>query len=115
MNPEKLMEFSKDNMVTKATEKYLHQIVNSEMPHRLKKYLDLELFPRIQLKVEKGVSICTACHWLHQKGFKYMEHKKSLYYDGHNHPDVVHYCQHVFLPAMAEHQKCLVEYVMDDV
>ena len=31
-----------------------------------------------------------------------MEHKKALYYDGHEWPNVVDYCQNSFLPLMAE-------------
>ena len=49
MDLKKLAEFSKDNMVTPAAEKYLRQVVESEMPCGLKKYLDIELFPRIHL------------------------------------------------------------------
>ena len=56
MNPEKLAEFSKNNMVTKVAEDYLCHIVQTEMPCGLKKYLDLE-FPRIQLKVAQGISL----------------------------------------------------------
>lgn len=44
-----------------------------------------------------------------------MEHKKALYYNGHEQPDVVDYCQNSFLPAMAEHQCRLVEYVIGEV
>ncbi|TFK32290.1 hypothetical protein BDQ12DRAFT_617331, partial [Crucibulum laeve] len=79
MDPKKLAEFSKKNMVTQVAEKYLCHIIETEMPQGLKKYLDLELFPRIHLKVAKGVSFCTAHHWLHHEGFKYTEHKKSFW------------------------------------
>ncbi|KAF9455567.1 hypothetical protein BDZ94DRAFT_1277918 [Collybia nuda] len=72
--------------------KKLRHIVESEMPWGLKKYLEVELFPRIQLKVARGVSVRTARHWLHCEGFKFTEHKKALYYDGHDRPDVVYYC-----------------------
>jgi hypothetical protein len=44
MNPKKLVEFSKDNMVTKEAEKYLCHVVKSEMLWGLKKYLHVELF-----------------------------------------------------------------------
>ncbi|KAF9455892.1 hypothetical protein BDZ94DRAFT_1293065 [Collybia nuda] len=84
MDPKKLMEFSKDIMVTKEAEKYLCHVVESEMPRGLKKYLEVELFPRIQLKVARGVSVRTARRWLHREGFKFTEHKKALYYDGHD-------------------------------
>jgi hypothetical protein len=45
INPEKLAEFSKNNMVNAASEKYLRNVVNNEMPQGLKKYLEVELFP----------------------------------------------------------------------
>ena len=77
--------------------------------------MDLELFPRIHLKVSRGISLRTACRWLHREGFQYIEQKKSLYYDGHDRPDVVEYCQHHFLPAMARYRHRLVEYCIDNV
>ena len=56
----------------------------------------------------------TAHCWLHREGFKYTEHKKSLYFDGHKRPDV-EYRQNVFLPIMAQHCRQMVEYVVGDV
>jgi hypothetical protein len=115
MDPEKLAKFSKNNMVTKAAEEYLHHLVHTEMPHGLKKYLDLELFPRIQLKVGRGILLQTAHRWLHREGFRYTEHKKALHYDGHDRPGVVHYRQNIFLPAMAEYRKRFIEYAVGNV
>jgi hypothetical protein len=89
-------------------------IVDKEMPLGLKKYMELELFPRIHMKVGKGISISTARRWLQREGFKYMQHKKAIYYDSHDRPDVVKYRQEVFLPAMANHRECLVEYKMGE-
>lgn len=77
--------------------------------------MEVELFPRIQLKVAKGVSISTARRWLHREGFKFMRHKKSLYFDGHNRPDVVAYRNEVFLPAMEAYRDRLVAYKVGDV
>jgi len=114
MDPKKLAEFSKDNMVTQAAKKYLQGVVEDELPHALKHYMDLELFPHIHLKVLKGVSICMARCWLHVEGFQYTEHRKALYYDGHEHPDVLEYWQKVFLLKMEEYQKHLVEFVMGE-
>ena len=57
VNPQKLAEFSKNNMVVKEAEKYLCHLVDSEMPCGLKRYMDLELFPRIHMKVGKGISV----------------------------------------------------------
>ena len=115
MDPEKLTEFSKNNLVPTAAKQYLQHLVTHEMPAGLKKYLEIELFPRIHLKVGKGISLRTARRWLHHEGFRYIEHKKSLYYDGHERPDVVHYRQNVFLPAMLQYRSRLVEYMPGDV
>ena len=82
------------------------------MPQGLKKYMELKLFPRIHMKVGKGISLSTARRWLQCKGFKYTAHKKAIYYDGHDCPDVVKYRQEEFLPTMAEHRKRMVEYKM---
>ena len=83
MDPAKLAEFSQQKMVPEAAKKYLKRIVTDEMPRGLKRYMEVELFPRIHLKVGKGVSLQTTHRFLHREGFRYTEHKKSLYYDGH--------------------------------
>ena len=94
---------------------HLHQIVEKEMPRGLKKYVEVELFPQIQLSVGKGVSISTACCWLHCEGFQYMQYKKALYYDDHDCPDVVDYQWNVTLPQMVGYHKRLVSYKIGDV
>ena len=117
MNPEKLVKFSKEKMVPSTVAvQYLKHITEIEMPQGLKKYMELELFPRIQLKPgSKGISVATARHFLRWKGFQFQKYKKSLYYDGHEQPDVVADCQECFLPAMAKHEEWLVEYIVGDV
>ena len=50
------------------------------------------------------------CH-----GFHYMQYKKALDFDGHECPDIVHYQQNVFLPAMEKYQLHLVEYDIEKV
>jgi hypothetical protein len=102
-------------MIPLEAKKYLCSIVDEEMPQGLKWYLEVELFPWIQLKVGKGISISTACRWLQREGFRYMQHKKALYYDGHDQPNVVDYWQMVFLPAMEEYQQHLVEFKVGEV
>lgn len=93
-------------MIPSEAEKYLHSIVDEEIPQGLKQYLEVELFLWIQLKVRKGISISMAHRWLQREGFCYMQHKKALYYDGHDQPDVVDYRQMVFLPAIEENWQC---------
>ena len=60
MNPQKLAAFTKNEMISAEAEKYSYHIVDKEMPEGLKKYLELELFPQVHLKVGKGISISTA-------------------------------------------------------
>jgi hypothetical protein len=44
-----------------------------------------------------------------------MKHKKALYFDGHDHPNVVDYQQNIFLPQMAEYHKRSVAYEIGNV
>ena len=115
MNPAKLVEFSKKKMIPDAANKYLRKIVDEEMPHGLKRYMELKLFPRVQQKVSKGVSLETARQFLHKEGFRFVEHKKALYYDGHERPDVVEYRQKVFIPQLFGLRYWLVEYQPDNL
>jgi hypothetical protein len=89
----------------------LQHVVDKEIPQGLKKYMEVELFPHIHLKPGRGISLRTARQWLRREGFRFVEHKKALYYDGHERPDVVHYRQNVFLPAMEKYRARLVEYI----
>ena len=115
MDPAKLTKFTKNELLPDAAAKYLQHITREEMPKGLKKYMEIKLFPRIHLKVGWGISLSTACRWLHLEGFRYMSHKKGLYFDGHDHPDVVAYRQNYFLPVMKEIKLWLVHYVIGNV
>lgn len=90
MNPQKLSNLTKNKLLPQEAAKYAHHVIRKEMPNGLKQYLELELFPRIQMRVTKGIALCTAQLWLHKEGFQYTAHKKALFYDGHERPDVVH-------------------------
>jgi len=114
MNLEKLQEFMNQTMLPAEAAKYCQNVCDKEMPRGLKKYLELELFPRIHMKVGKGISLSTARRWLQREGFKYTLHKKAIYYDGHDRADVVKDCQERFLPTMEEYRQQLVEYKMED-
>ena len=104
MDAPMLTDFSKNRLVPVEAEKYLHGIVQNEMPQGLKCYMELDLFPHIHLKVGKGISLATAQRWLHREGFRYTSYKKGLYFDGHDRPDVVQYRQDIFLPRMKEYE-----------
>lgn len=77
--------------------------------------MDIELFLQIQLKVSHGISLSTAHCWMCKEGFRYILHKKGLYFNGHDRPDVVAYCQEVFLPAIKNYEYWLVKYRVEDV
>jgi len=115
VNPEKLVEFSKAKMVPTAAVHYLEHNTNFEIPEGLKKYMELKLFPCIQLKSSKGISLAAACRLLRWEGFQFQKYKKSLYYDGHEQPDVVADCQQHFLPEMEKYEEYIVEYIIGDV
>ena len=114
INPEKLRNFINQSMLPAEAAKYCQNICDEEIPRGLKKYLELEVFPHIHMKVGRGISLSTARRWLQHEGFKYTLHKKAIYYDGHDHADVVKDHQERFLPTMKEHRQRLVEYSMED-
>ena len=115
MDPAKLADFSTKKMVPKVAEAYGTNAMNNEIPAGLKGYLELELFPRIHMKVTRGISLSTARRWLHCQGFRFTEHRKALYFDGHERPDVVEYRQNSFLPRLKEYRQRLVEFVVGEV
>ena len=47
MDPEKLSKFSQDKLVPMAACEYLEHVMQNEMLHGLKRYMETELFPRI--------------------------------------------------------------------
>lgn len=115
MNPAKLAQFARNQLVDTAADQYLRQIIQEEMPRGLKRYMEVKLFPRIHLKVGRGISLSTARRWLCLEGFWYISHKKGLYFDGHDRPDVLAYRQNHFLPTMKSLEPRLVRYVVGDV
>jgi hypothetical protein len=67
---------SKNELLPDTADKYLCHICE-EMPLGLKKYMDVELFPCVHLWVGHGISLSTACRWLHLEGFHFISHKKG--------------------------------------
>jgi len=49
---------------------------------------------------------------MHKEGFRYTLYAKGLYYDGHDCPNVIKYCQNLFLTMMKKHKEQLVKYVV---
>ncbi|KAJ7300665.1 hypothetical protein DFH08DRAFT_1090539, partial [Mycena albidolilacea] len=81
-------------------------------PEKLVQFSQQKMVPAA---VGHGVSLHPARRLLQREGFLYTEHKKGLYYDGHERPDVVDNRQNRFLPAMAGHRYRLVEYKIGNV
>ena len=115
IDPAKLVEFSAQKMLPAAAEVYGTDLTNKQLPNGLKNYLEVELLPQMHMKVVRGVSIRTARCWLHWEGFRFTEHRKALYFDGHEQLDTVEYRQKVFIPQMKEHRRQVVEYVVGNV
>ncbi|KAJ6484122.1 hypothetical protein C8R45DRAFT_1099271 [Mycena sanguinolenta] len=68
MDPAKLVESSEQKMVPAAADKYLRKITEEEMPAGVKKYMEVELFPRMAFKVGRGISLRMARRLLQQGG-----------------------------------------------
>lgn len=69
MDPAKLVEFTKGTLLPDMAKKFAENALNNEMPKGLKRYMELELFPQIHMKVGQGISINSAHHWLQKEGF----------------------------------------------
>ncbi|KAJ3845656.1 hypothetical protein EV368DRAFT_90334 [Lentinula lateritia] len=78
-------------MLPDAAKAYAKQITATEMPEGLKKYFELELFPRIGLKVKTGICKTTARAIIREEGFD------------------------EFIPAFYRLLPRIVEYVVGDV
>ncbi|KAG2031714.1 hypothetical protein BDR03DRAFT_994603 [Suillus americanus] len=72
MDPQKLAKFTNNELLHTEATKYLEGLVQTEMPQGLKRYIELELFPRIHMKVGRGVSLSTARRWLRLEGFRWV-------------------------------------------
>ncbi|KAG1740917.1 hypothetical protein EDB19DRAFT_1635048, partial [Suillus lakei] len=56
MDPQKLVKFMNNKLLHTEATKYLEGLVQTEMPQGLKRYIELELFPRIHMKVGCGLT-----------------------------------------------------------
>lgn len=98
-----------------AAREFARHALKEEMPRGLKKYLETVVLPEYQLRsCKNGFSLSTMCRLLLQEGFKYTEHKKAIYYDGHERPDVVEDRQTRFIPGLLSLKSRLVQYAVED-
>lgn len=56
-NPKKFADFTEQKLFPAEAEKYAKHIINKEMPCHLKKYLEVDLFPWIQMKAFQSVQL----------------------------------------------------------
>jgi len=50
IDPAKLAQFARGQLINTIADKYLQHIIHEEIWHDLKWYMEVELFPHIQLK-----------------------------------------------------------------
>lgn len=87
-------------------DKYLQQILNTELPNGLKITWRSSSVQEFNSKM----LIDTTRWWLHRKRFCYMEHKNSLFFVGHKCPNVVQNWQSVFIWLLDTICRSIVEY-----
>jgi hypothetical protein len=82
------------------------KVTSAQFHHALNEWI-LPLLGHVPM--ESGVSLCMAWQWLCKLGWWCTEMKKGVYMDGHERPDVVEYCNKVFLPLMALLERRMVQ------
>ena len=50
-----------------VAKRFVENVLNNKMPKGLKKYMELELFPQVHMKVGHGISLNSACRWLQKE------------------------------------------------
>lgn len=101
-----------DERVQAAARHYLTNLKSGEVtPARFQRELNANIFPSLCINLDKSISTRTARRWLIKLGWRRTQLKKGVYMDGHERPDVVKYRQEVFLPAMAQYEKYMVQYL----
>ncbi|KAG2148707.1 uncharacterized protein EDB93DRAFT_1084808, partial [Suillus bovinus] len=63
---------------------------------------------------KKGISLTTAQWWMKKFGYHWTKDLKGQYVDGHEHQDIVHYCQNIFLLAWIYYQPQIQKWREDD-
>jgi len=88
MDPAKLQSFLRKELPFAKAEMYVQQILGEEMPQGLKHHFETVVLPRLHLQ-SNGISLLTIRHMMLKDGFAFTVHKKAIFYDGHEHPNVV--------------------------
>ncbi|KAF7332654.1 hypothetical protein MKEN_00148200 [Mycena kentingensis (nom. inval.)] len=116
MDPGKLKKLVNNELDPKTAKEYAKEITETEMPVGLREYVEKTLLPRLQLKrTGHGFSLATMRRVLVREGFTYTLHKKAVYYDGHERPDVVADRMERFIPAMEAIRPFITKYEVGNV
>lgn len=81
------------------TPKTFHEHTNSVLP---------------RFAPDKTISLVTAYRWMYKLGFRPHQYCKSIYYDGHDRPDVVEY-RKTFIEEVAQLRSQSVTYCGDEL
>ena len=110
-NPVKLRKLFNNELDMEEAREYRRVLESEEMPNGLKDFVTIEILPKYHIKVGRlGLSRSTMRRLLLSEGFTWSEHRKAIYYDGHERPDVVKDRKERFIPAMQAIRDCLVQY-----
>ncbi len=114
MDPAKLQSFLRKELPFAKAETYMQQILGEEMPQGLKHHFETVVLPRLHLR-SNGISLSTIRRVMLEDGFAFTVHKKAIFYDGHERPDVVNDRQNRFIPEILALRPRIVRYEIGDV
>ncbi|KAI0357255.1 hypothetical protein OH77DRAFT_1422815 [Trametes cingulata] len=104
-----------DERVQAASRHYLCSLKTGEVtPKLLRRALNEQILPSLNITLKKPLSERTARRWLVRLGWRRTRLKKGVYMDGHERPDVQQYRSEVFLPRMAQYERCMVQWIPDE-
>jgi hypothetical protein len=100
-----------DETVKKKVLDYLTNLPTGKVtPSALQKHINNVIFPELNIKPKKPLTVRTARRWLIKLGWRHTLVKKGVYMDGHERADVVQYRNNEFLPLMAKFEARMVRY-----
>jgi hypothetical protein len=115
-NPIQLQKLIRNELQRSEAQEYAREIVSEQMPLGLKHHIESVILPCFQLKpCVSGLLLSSMSCLMLQEGFEYTEHKKAIYFDGHEHLDVTKDRADCFIPDMLAIQPYLVRYKIDAV
>ena len=84
ISPAKLQQF----LQQEEAESYAQWILSEEIPQGLKHHFESVILPRLHLPLN-GISLSMIHHVMIEARFSFTVHKKVIFYDGHECPDMV--------------------------